>query len=195
MGRAISFDLDRALDAAMRQFWKGGYAATSLQDLLAATGVGAGSFYNTLKSKKALYLTCLQRYGETEVRRRAEVLAAAPSVGAGIRALFRVSFDALDDPDTPSRMCMMSAMLAPEVLSDPDLRRVVEDGRDRFRTLLAELIARDRELGHLPATTDAETTASVIATYGEGLNRVALVAYDRARLERETDVFLRGLGL
>ena len=87
------------------------------------------------------------------------MLAAAPSVGAGIRALFRVSFDALDDPDTPSRMCMMSAMLAPEVLSDPDLRRVVEDGRDRFRTLLSELIARDRELGHLPATTDAETTA------------------------------------
>ena len=195
MGRAISFDLDRALDAAMRQFWRGGYSATSLQDLLAATGVGAGSFYNTLKSKKALYLTCLRRYGETEVRRRAEVLTAAPTVGDGLRALFRISFDALDDPVTPSRMCMMSAMLSPEVLADPDLRRVVEDGQDRFRTLLAGLIARDRERGDLPATVDPEATASVVATYGEGLNRVALVAYDRARLERETETLLTGLGL
>ena len=35
----------------------------------------------------------------------------------------------------------------------------------------------------------------MIATYAEGLNRVALVAYDRLRLEREIETLLTGLGL
>ncbi|TMV50485.1 helix-turn-helix transcriptional regulator, partial [Thioclava sp. BHET1] len=46
MGRGISFDYDRAIDRATRQFWRTGYAGTSLRDLLAATGLGEGSFYN-----------------------------------------------------------------------------------------------------------------------------------------------------
>ncbi len=115
--------------------------------------------------------------------------------GVGLRALFSISFDALEDPSTPSRMSMLSAMLSPEVLGDSDLRRVVEDGQARFRSLLAELIARDRERGDLPARIDAEATASVIATYSEGLNRVAVVAYDRSRLERQTELLLDSLGL
>ncbi len=64
-----------------------------------------------------------------------------------------------------------------------------------FRSLLAELIARDRERGDLPARIDAEATASLIATYSEGLNRVAVVAYDRSCLERQTELLLDSLGL
>ena len=194
MGRAIAFDLDQALDAAMRQFWKGGYAATSLQDLLTATGLGAGSFYNTLKSKKRLFLACLRRYADTEVHRRMDALVSAPTVSLGLRAMYRLSFDALDDPDTPSRMCMMAAMVSHDVLADPDMRRLVEEGQSRFKVLLAGLITRDRERGILSRTVDAETTAAVVATYGQGLIRMGLVAYDRPRFERETELFPERFG-
>ena len=72
MARAISFDYERALDKATWLFWKRGYAGTSLRDLLKIMGIGEGSFYNTLKSKKRLYLACVKRYEETEGRKRAQ---------------------------------------------------------------------------------------------------------------------------
>lgn len=195
MGRAISFDLDRAMDAAMRQFWKSGYAATSLQDLLSATGLGAGSFYNTLKSKKQLFLETLRRYGDVEVAKRLDALTSETTTGAGLRAMYRLAFDALDNPETPSRLCLIAGMVTPDVLGDPDMRVIVEDAQERFKELLAGLIVRDQENGTLPATMNAQIIAGIVSTYGQGMSRVGLVSYDRNRMEQEIETFLTAIGL
>ena len=79
MARALEFDYDKAIDKATRVFWKKGYSGTSLRDLLKAMGIGEGSFYNTLKSKKQLYLECLKRYNDTVGRRRGEALFSPSS--------------------------------------------------------------------------------------------------------------------
>ncbi|MFK4446555.1 TetR/AcrR family transcriptional repressor of nem operon [Caballeronia udeis] len=195
MARVIAFDYDQALERATWLFWKSGYAGTSLRDLLKIMDIGEGSFYNTLKSKKQLYLACLKRYEETEGRKRGQALMSAPTASQGIRALFDVVLDCLDDPSTPSRLCMMAAMASEEVLSEPDLRKLVEDGLGGFHARLAERLSQDRDQGRLPATLDSQITASVVVTYLQGIWRMALVDYDRPRFERQIDAFLSGLGL
>ena len=195
MARVIAFDYDQALERATWLFWKSGYAGTSLRDLLKIMDIGEGSFYNTLKSKKQLYLACLKRYEETEGRKRGQALMSAPTASQGIRALFDVVLDCLDDPSTPSRLCMMAAMASEEVLSEPDLRKLVEDGLGGFHARLAERLSQDRDQGRLPATLDSQITASVVVTYLQGIWRMALVGYDRPRFERQIDAFLSGLGL
>lgn len=195
MTRPIAFDYDRALENATWLFWKSGYAGTSLRDLLKGMGIGEGSFYNTLKSKKQLYLACVQRYAETEGHKRLQALMLGPTASDGIRALFGVVLDCLDDPATPSRLCMMAAMASEEVLSEPDLRKFVEDGLAGLHTQLVERLSLDRDQGRLPATLDPQITASVVVTYLQGIWRMALVEYDRPRFERQIDVFLSGLGL
>lgn len=195
MTRAIAFDYERALGKATRLFWKRGYGGTSLRALLKTMGIGEGSFYNTLKSKKRLYLECVKRYAETEGRKRARALMSAPTASEGIRAFFAVVLDCLDDPRTPSRLCMMAAMVSEEVLSDPELRTFVEDGLEDFRARLAGRLSEDRSKGLLPAALDPRTVASIIATYAQGIWRMALVDYDRPRFERQIDAFLTGLGL
>ena len=195
MARVIAFDYDQALERATWLFWKSGYAGTSLRDLLKIMDIGEGSFYNTLKSKKQLYLACLKRYEETEGRKRGQALMSAPTASHGIRALFDVVLDCLDDPSTPSRLCMMAAMASEEVLSEPDLRKLVEDGLGGFHARLAERLSQDRDQGRLPATLDSQITASVVVTYLQGIWRMALVDYDRPRFERQIDAFLSGLGL
>jgi TetR/AcrR family transcriptional repressor of nem operon len=195
MGRTIAFDYDEALDRAMGLFWKHGYAGTALRDLLKVMGIGEGSFYNTLKSKKQLYLACVKRYEDTEGRKRQQALATAPTASEGIRALFGVVLDCLDDPETPSRLCMLAAMASEEVLFEPDLRRRVEDGLESFRASLSERLGQDRDRGLLPRARDPDTLASVVVTYLQGLWRMALVDYDRRRFERQVDAFLTALGL
>lgn len=195
MGRTIAFDYDQALERATWLFWKNGYAGTALRDLLKIMGIGEGSFYNTLKSKKQLYLACLKRYEDTEGRKRGQALMSAATAGEGIRAMFGVVFDCLDDPQTPSRLCMMAAMASEEVLSEPDLRAFIEGCMRSFHASLAGRLREDRESGLLPAALDPETIAAVITTYAQGVWRMALVDYDRPTFERQIDAFLTGLGL
>ena len=193
--RTIDFDYDDAVRKATRLFWRDGYVGTSLRNLLKVMGIGEGSFYNTIKSKKRLYLECLKRYEETEGYKRRQALASAPTARLGIRAMFKAVLDCLDDPRAPSRLCMMAAMVSGEVLSDPDLRKVVEDGMASIESQIAERLKHDRKAGALPADLDALAVASVITTYGQGLWRKAMLDYDRGHFERQIDIFLAGLGL
>src|SRR5215469_10046484 len=138
MPRKTEFDYERALDRATRLFWRNGYSETALRDLLKVMEIGEGSFYNTLKSKKQLYLRCLQRYEETEVRLRLQALRSAPTAAEGIRAFFDAVLDSLDNPNSSSRLCMLAAMVSEDVLSEPDLRERAQSDLDILQVLLSE---------------------------------------------------------
>ena len=103
--------------------------------------------------------------------------------------------DCIDDPQTPSRLCMMAAMISEEVLADPDLRQRVEIGLSDMQARIVERLSRDRQTGVLPAGFDAETIALVIVTFAQGIWRLAMVDDDRPRFDRQVDAFLTGLGL
>lgn len=195
MTRKIAFDYDRALDAATRLFWERGYASTGLRDLLKAMEIGEGSFYNTLKSKKQLYLACLEHYDDTVVRRRFEVLQDAATAGEGIRAFFIHVLDYLDDPAAPSRLCMIAAMASEEVLSEADLRERATQGLSEVESVLCKRLEEDREQGRWSTTFDPETVAAVITTFLQGLWRMALVNYERSVFERRIETLLSGMGL
>jgi TetR/AcrR family transcriptional regulator, transcriptional repressor for nem operon len=195
MARTLEFDYTAALEGATRLFWETGYYSTSLRDLLKKMNIGDGSFYNTFKSKKNAYLECLKHYNATVNRARGEALFSAPSAASGVRALFNTVLDCLDDPDTPSRICLMAASITHEVLTEPDLREYVHEQMSIFTDGLADRLSADKELGLLPAEFDPQLVVPVIITYLQGLWRMALVSYDRSQFERQIDVFLTGLGL
>lgn len=62
--RPQEFDRGQILDKAMKVFWQLGYAGTSVQDLVDATGLGRSSLYNAFGSKRQLYEEALNRYKE-----------------------------------------------------------------------------------------------------------------------------------
>lgn len=63
MGRNRSFDESEVVDRAARQFLATGYEATSLDDLVAATGLHRGSLYKAFGSKRGLFVAALKRAG------------------------------------------------------------------------------------------------------------------------------------
>ena len=195
MARALEFDYTTALEQGSRLFWETGYSNTSLRDLLKKMGIGEGSFYNTLKSKKNAYLECLKHYNATVNRKRGEALLSASTAAAGVRALFQTVLDCLDDPETPSRVCLMAGSLSPEILAEPDLREYVEQHMSTVAEIMTARLAADREAGLLPATVEPRLVVPVIVTYLQGLWRMALISYDRPRFEQQIDLFLTSMGL
>jgi AcrR family transcriptional regulator len=63
-GRPAVFDRAIALREAMKLFWERGYEGTSFDDLLAAMGISASSFYNSFGNKEALYCEATRSYRE-----------------------------------------------------------------------------------------------------------------------------------
>ncbi len=68
MARPREFDEDTVVAAARDRFWDAGYAATSLSDLTAATGLGKASLYGAFGDKHALYLRVFDDYVTSAVQ-------------------------------------------------------------------------------------------------------------------------------
>src|SRR5689334_15526879 len=182
--RKIQFDYAQALDRATHLFWKKGYSNTSLRDLLKAMGIGEGSFYNTVKSKKRLYLECLKHYNDTVSRRRLNALLSKASVKEGIRAFFKTILDELDDPRTP-RVCLLARSMSGDVLQERELRKPVLTDMKAFYGAFSERLQRAKEHDELPKDFDVDVAAQVIVTYLQGLFRVIRVLQSRAEVERQ----------
>lgn len=76
MSRPRSFDEDAVIEAAMQQFWRHGYAGTSVRDLGQVMGLGQASFYNAFGDKRSLFARCLDRYLDRGMRERLRRMAA-----------------------------------------------------------------------------------------------------------------------
>ncbi|HLK03617.1 MAG TPA: TetR/AcrR family transcriptional regulator [Candidatus Acidoferrum sp.] len=194
MARNVEFDHHQAIDRATRLFWNKGYSNTSLRDLLNAMRIGEGSFYNTWKSKKRLYVECLQHYNDTVSRRRLDSLLSRQSVKAGIRAFFQTILDELDDPRTPA-ICLLAQSLSGDVLQQRDLRKLVVADMKAFYAAFSDRLESAKKNGELPKSFDADVAAHLIVTYLQGLFRVVRVLQSRAEVERQIEALLTGLGL
>ena len=62
MARSPEFDRPRAVNKALVLFWRKGYQASSLADLLTAMGIGRSSFYAAFTDKRSLFIECLDLF-------------------------------------------------------------------------------------------------------------------------------------
>ncbi|WP_413755836.1 TetR/AcrR family transcriptional regulator [Streptomyces sp. MMBL 11-3] len=112
------FDMDTVLDAAMIQFWRAGYADTSVDDLSRATGLNRSSIYSSLGDKDTLFLRCLDRYtARYGDRYEAALSCAASEPLAAVRAFFGVTLERIADPELPDGCLIAQSAMAIPVLS------------------------------------------------------------------------------
>ncbi|GAA2065430.1 TetR/AcrR family transcriptional regulator [Streptomyces albiaxialis] len=134
------FDMDAALDAAMTQFWREGYADTSLDDLSRATGLNRSSIYSSLGGKDTLFLRCLERYAARYGEKYDAALAcAAAEPVAALRAFFDVTLERIADPEVPDGCLIAQSAMAIPVLSPgvaEHTRKALGLQRQRLRTAL-----------------------------------------------------------
>ncbi|WP_017627616.1 TetR/AcrR family transcriptional regulator [Nocardiopsis chromatogenes] len=134
------FDVDAALDQAMRVFWQRGYAEASLDALGSATGLGRGSLYGAFGSKDALFRRCLDRYADLYGARFERALAAHP--GDPVRAVgafFEVTLGRIADPSVPGGcLIAQSAAQAPTLGGEngAKVRGLLDAQRRRVRAAL-----------------------------------------------------------
>ena len=104
-GRPREFDVDKALDRALRVFWRKGYEGASLPDLTQAMRINRPSLYAAFGNKEALFRKAIDRYVEGPGAFVREALQQ-PTAKAVVENLFRGTIKLVTDSRYP-RGCFM----------------------------------------------------------------------------------------
>jgi AcrR family transcriptional regulator len=146
-GRPRNFDPDLVLENAMQLFWSQGYEATSLQDLLMATGLSKSSLYESFGNKQSLFEAAFTRYFDTRARHMLERLEQAESPLGFVReCLLSVLEDA--QRGTP-RGCMLVNVANEFSTADPAVQPLIELATRRFRQVFERAFAQAQARGEL----------------------------------------------
>ena len=170
VGRPREFDIDLALDAAMQAFWRKGYEATSMADLMAATGLHKGSLYGTFGDKHSLFVQALKRYLWEMHRTETEALKTADTPLDGLRNVGHAMIDLIDDDSSEPKGCMAVNAIVEAAPDDEEIKKIMEEHVQSMRSSIVEVITAGQEAGQITQDRPADVIAGMIMTFVSGLS-------------------------
>ncbi|MEU8966936.1 TetR family transcriptional regulator [Streptomyces sp. NPDC048491] len=190
MARTKEFDPDAALRSALELFWRRGYEATSMADLVEHLGIGRASIYATFGNKRELYLKALDRYAEhRDAALLAELSAPGPALPA-VRGVVRRF--AAESTAEHSRLagCFVTNTAAELAPHDQAAARRVELSWGHIETLLHSALVRAQAQGELPAGRDPRGLARMLLVFFQGARVVGKASADPGRVRAAAEQML-----
>ena len=120
-GRPRAYDAEKALAQAMGAFWDAGYAATSLDDISAATGMNRPSLYAAFGDKQAIYLKAIERYRAGPALQIA--LSGDGTLRDALRRAYKAALAVYVSGDRGQRGCFVIGTAATEAVGNPVVRK------------------------------------------------------------------------
>ena len=182
LARPREFEEEEVLDAAIECFWRRGLEATSVRDLVEATGVNQPSLYNAFGDKRELFAQALERYATRSMRERIERLEQKHPPKEAIRAFFReLVARTLSDPDHRGCLIVNSALeVAPH---DAELKSVIASYLGEIEAFFCRCLERLKESGSLSTSLEPRDTARLFLGVLLGVRVAARTKPERALLE------------
>src|SRR6478672_5804302 len=160
-GRPRAYQPEVALGKALDLFRKGGFAATSLDDLSAATGMNRPSLYGAFGDKRELYIKAYQRYRADAAAAMIDIFRHQQPIRQRLERIFAVALDIYLSGDAGPRGCFTVMTAASEAVSDPDIRAMVLEGFSELDKAFAASFRLAKEKDELPETADPEVLAQL----------------------------------
>lgn len=180
MGRTRAYDESKVLQDAAQAFRRNGYETVSVRDLEAATGLKAGSIYNSFGSKEALFNAVFEHYNSVVLGYRIKRYAPPDSGVRGLLALFR---SLLHEPNGESFGCLITNS-AIEFGGAKGSHPAVEEGLRILTDTFAQRLSEERRSGRLHRRTNHALTASKLLALYQGVLVLVRAGHDKAVLEK-----------
>lgn len=186
--------LEKRLDRALQAFWEKGYYDTSIETLMARSGLNRAAIYGGFGSKRKFFETLLGRYRATYIAEWLAPLEAPNAAFAQLEAFFRQFRDL---PEPAARlgclMCLTSSEVSPHVRS---VERIVSRYLDELRSLIRAACANARERGEVRPATDPDSVADYLVGAVLGFWAMVRSPMPRGAIAHYVNgvlIFLRGL--
>ncbi|KAF1047904.1 TetR/AcrR family transcriptional regulator [Xylophilus sp.] len=189
-GRPREFDIDAALDRAIRVYCERGYHATSIDDLSDATALTSGSLYKAFGDKRGIFLAAFDRYkalGDA-------ALHAALARGANGRERLRIAVAYYADGSHGAagrRGCLVVNGAAELATLDAEAARRVTAALERRQALLGDLVREGQADGSIASTLDADTAARLLLCLLQGMRVVGRTGRSRREMQAVADAAMK----
>jgi AcrR family transcriptional regulator len=182
-GRPRAYDPAVAIARAADVFWKAGYAGTSLDDLVAATGMNRPSLYAAFGDKRDLYLKTLEHYRDEYRAKVLEMRADDPPLRTFLTRFYGFALDLYLAGESGPRGCYSIGTAATQAAVDADVREFLANstrGTDKFlRGVIEKAISR----GEISRTADAAALGALATATVHTLAIRARAGHARKELE------------
>lgn len=190
-GRPKLFDRETALDKALELFWAHGYEATSLSDLVAATGAKAPTLYAEFENKEGLFRAAMDRYIEKFSQQRKAALACPDrTVAQGIENYFRSTAACFTDREKPAGcffICTSTALSA----ASSEVAEMLRTRHNSQEATLFEFLQQRQQQGEIARTCDTDAMAKYLSCVLQGMSVRAREGATREELEGIIDTVMR----
>lgn len=177
-----SFNEEKVIAAAMQLFWEKGYSDTSMAELLKATGLTKGSFYNAFGSKYELFQKAIVKY---ELENRRMVLQKLVAMDAPVKAieyLFEAIIqETIDDP--AKRGCFIINTCLDLNAHKAEIKDIISGCMRETETFFKQMIELGQFRKEIPQTIDPQKTAKALVATLVGIRILGRAIYDKQALQ------------
>jgi AcrR family transcriptional regulator len=160
-GRPRAYEPEIALGKALDLFRKDGFAATSLDDLSAATGMNRPSLYGAFGDKRELYIKSYARYRADARAAMIEIFRGEVPVRERLTRIYAAALDIYLSGESGPRGCFTVMTAASEAVADPEIRAMVLDGFSELDKAFAASFRLAKEKGELSSSADPVVLAQL----------------------------------
>tara|TARA_B100000315_G_C14595513_1_gene598851 strand:- start:1397 stop:1978 length:582 start_codon:yes stop_codon:yes gene_type:complete len=167
MPRNKEYRRHEVVDVATYVFWDRGYAGTSVENLVEATGLHRRSMYGEFGDKAGLFLACIDHYGNTTWKNLISMLLVLPGGLKNIGVFFRDRVD-YAVPETCRGCLFVNTIIEKSSVSSNALEKVC-GYFDLLEEAFFSCLVAAQASGHIPAHKNCRILAKYLTHFFEGL--------------------------
>jgi TetR/AcrR family transcriptional repressor of nem operon len=188
MGRPQEFDTQAAIDAAMGVFWERGLHRTSVDDILAASGLARSSLYNAFGGKQELFEAAVERYVEMQVRGLQRMLESS-SLEKGLE---RLLYNAASS-NHEGRGCLLANCTGGVMQRDVDEQPILRSAFSRMFAVVEARIRRAQQEKEISDSIKPSDAAILVCATLSGFNIFHKAGIQKSKLKRAADLAVKTL--
>jgi TetR/AcrR family transcriptional repressor of nem operon len=192
MARPREFDETAVVAAARERFRETGYAATSLDDLTTATGLGKGSLYGAFGDKRQLFQRAFDEYCAAATAAIADALRG-PDDGALARLQAYATGVADDSSGRDRRGCLLANTTVELAGRDAQAATMALNTYESLEDEIAACIAQAQRHGDVPGQADARQLAGLFLAAVRGVEVLGKAGMSRRKLRTIADAAVQAL--
>jgi len=178
------------LDKAVRLFWQKGYKATSVTDIVHATGLNTASMYKEFGDKDGVFEEALDHYRQQIIGPRVRILTSEPNL-KGIEVFLESVVNGASSEKYQG--CLMMNHLAQKSSISRRAAKKIGEFCAAMEGLLEAAIRNAQAQGEIPASKDPAVTASLIMCCVHGLVLYGRHSNKKQEIPKLYDVILQAL--
>lgn len=152
----------------MYLFWKKGYDATSISDLIETMGISRSTLYDSFGNKEELFKLVLEHYKNNGYRKR-NLLFSGKDTKASLKSFFYQHIEECYSDDIP-KSCIItnSSLLIGNI--DPSIEEILLNDFNELEKVFKQVIEEGKKKGEISQEANSELVAYSLLSLNHSIN-------------------------